>query len=211
MVDGQVIEVQPRDAGIREVRNLAGEPRDTLVFQAAPIVRSAPAPDHTGPGALRLSGALSRAALMAGALLGMAELTIDYTNDRQEFGGPVARFPAVQALLVRCAEEAALVDLAVQVASAALTDSAGDFEMVAAKIVAGEAATSATRAAHQAHGAVGMTQEYRLHQLSRRLWSWRSEYGNRSWSHRLGRAVVAHGVDALYDVIADGSASGISL
>jgi acyl-CoA dehydrogenase len=54
-----------------------------------------------------------------------------------------------------------------------------------------------------------MTQEYSLHQLSRRLWSWRAEYGDRTWPDRIGRAVLAHGRDDLYRVIAEGSASGI--
>jgi hypothetical protein len=58
---------------------------------------------------------------------------------------------------------------------------------------------------------MGMTQEYRLHHFSRRLWAWRSEYGDRSWPARLGRAAAAVGPDDLYYVIADGSASGITV
>ena len=41
-----------------------------------------------------------------------------------------------------------------------------------------------------------MTQEYPLHQFSRRLWAWRNEYGNEIfWSTRLGRAAAAAGAD----------------
>ena len=60
-------------------------------------------------------------------------------------------------------------------------------------------------------GIIGMTQEYRLHHLSRRLWAWRAEYGDAAWPTRIGQAAAANGPDRLYHVIADGSASGITL
>ena len=38
--------------------------------------------------------------------------------------------------------------------------------------------------------------------LTRRLWSWRDEFGNEShWSRELGRAVMAAGADALWPTI----------
>jgi acyl-CoA dehydrogenase len=55
---------------------------------------------------------------------------------------------------------------------------------------------------------MGMTQEHPLHQLSRRMWSWRSEYGD-AWSARLGQALLAQGPDVLYRTIAEGSGAGI--
>jgi acyl-CoA dehydrogenase len=65
---------------------------------------------------------------------------------------------------------------------------------------------AATRAAHQVHGAIGMTQEYRLHHLSRRLWAWRNEYGDeRHWAARLGATVAAAHADNLYPAITGGS------
>ena len=51
-----------------------------------------------------------------------------------------------------------------------------------------------------------MTQEYPLQHLSRRLWSWRHEYGDdTSWSTRLGPAAASAGADALYPSITTGS------
>ena len=48
---------------------------------------------------------------------------------------------------------------------------------------------TATRAAHQAHGAMGMTREYPLHHSTRRLWAWRHEAGSAGeWAQRVGRA-----------------------
>jgi acyl-CoA dehydrogenase len=211
VVDGRVVAIEPGRARIEPVANLAGEPRDTVVFDGAEADEMADAPPGVDADALRFRGALTRAALMAGALLAMAELTVDYTSERRQFGQAVARFQAVQAHLVRCAEEAALVDLAVQVAAREAERGDARFEIASAKLLADDAARAATRAAHQAHGAIGMTQEYRLHHLSRRLWSWRAEYGDREWPDRIGRAVAGVDPDDLYRVISEGSASGITL
>jgi acyl-CoA dehydrogenase len=211
LVDGQVVAVAPSAGTISEASNLAGEPRDTITFDGAEPEALAPAPVGVDPEALRFRGALSRAALMAGALSAMSELTVGYTFERKQFGKPVGTFQAVQALLVRTGEEAALVDLAVQVAARETERGQGRFETASAKLLADDAARVATRAAHQAHGAMGMTQEYPLHQLSRRLWSWRAEYGDSIWPTSLGRAVIDLGADDLYRAISEGSASGIAL
>jgi len=49
------------------------------------------------------------------------------------------------------------------------------------------------------HGAIGFTQEHRLHYWTRRLWSWRDEFGNEAfWARRLGGAVAAAGADRLW-------------
>jgi acyl-CoA dehydrogenase len=210
LVDGKVVAVAPSDARIEPGTNLAGEPRDTITFDGVVVEHVADAPTGVDADALLFRGALTRAGLMAGALLAMSELTVEYTSERRQFGQAVGRFQAVQAHLVRCAEEAALVDLAVQVAAREAERGDARFEIASAKLLADDAARVATRAAHQAHGAIGMTQEYALHHLSRRLWSWRAEYGDRTWPARLGRAVIDAGPDHLYRVIAEGSTSELA-
>ena len=48
------------------------------------------------------------------------------------------------------------------------------------------------RIAHQVHGAIGFTQEYALHDLTRRLFAWRDDYGyGRDWSRRLGAQALS--------------------
>ena len=43
------------------------------------------------------------------------------------------------------------------------------------------------RITHQVHGAIGFTQEYALHDLTRRLFAWRDDYGSgNDWAQRLG-------------------------
>jgi len=204
--DGWVVaSMAPGAEAVEPGTNLAGEPRDTLVFDRVPA-DIAVAPAGIDPDALRQRGALTRTLLMAGALDRMNRITVEYTRQRRQFGRPVAEFQAVQQHLVHGAQEAALVTMAAEVAAAAAERGSATFEIAAAKILAGQAAAAATRAAHQAHGAMGMTQEYPLQHFSRRLWSWRCEYGDDTWwSGRLGRALAAGGADSLYPTITGGS------
>ena len=198
VIDRQAVVVPTALAtGVERRTNLAGEPRDTLVFDRARVEEVRPAACD-----LNERGALTRASLMAGALGAMARLTIRYAGERRQFGRPIAAFQAVQQHLVSLAQDASLVALAAEHAARAT----GFFEIAAAKQLASRAALTATRAAHQVHGAMGMTQEYRLHHFSRRLWAWRSEYGDEQhWARWLGTAVVRAGADNLYPAITGGS------
>ena len=211
LVDGQIVAVNPADAQIEVAANLAGEPRDTVIFEGVTPMQVAPAPESVTHWSLRIRGALSRAALIAGALEGIVNLTVDYTSERRQFGKAVGSFQSVQNLLVRCGEDAVLVGLAVDAATRELSRGHGDFEVACAKSLASDAARTASRAAHQAHGAMGMTREYPLHQLTRRLWSWRAEFDDAAWKRDLGAAVVRFGPDQMYRAIAEGSGSGIEL
>ncbi len=185
--------------------NLAGEPRDTVHFDgvAPTAVAAASGVDEA---ALALRGALTRVVLMSGALQRVLALTVRYTSERHQFGRPVARFQAVQEHLVRVAQEAAKVELAADLAADALAGG-GDARLAvwSAKIAADAAARIAARAAHQAHGAMGMTQEYPLHDLTRRLWAWSREYGpGARIAADLGAQVVERGADALWPAITSG-------
>ncbi|MGY2082268.1 acyl-CoA dehydrogenase family protein [Blastococcus sp. SYSU DS0539] len=205
-----VVSAPTAAAEVTPGRNLALEPRDTLTWHDVPLSDDdvAPAPEGVDVDALRLRGALGRAALIAGALARVSELTIRYTNERHQFGRAVARFQAVQAHLVTIAEEAQLAGLATEVAALNARPDPGFFDVAAAKAAASEAATVASRAAHQAHGAIGMTKEYELGQVTRRLWSWRDEFGSeRFWSRQLGRRMADAGADQLWPRISTGLVS----
>ncbi len=207
--DGQsiVVAVPASQCQITPFVNMAGEPRDTVRFNGA-AGRAAPAGDGVNADSLIQRGALSRVALMAGAIEKMCQLTVTYTNDRVQFGRPVARFQAVQQHLVWAAQDAALVRMAAECAAREATRDCADFEIAAAKLIANQAAARATKACHQAHGAMGMTQEYPLHHFSRRLWSWRKEYGSDAhWSAALGKMATGAGADGLYPLITGGTAA----
>jgi alkylation response protein AidB-like acyl-CoA dehydrogenase len=125
-----------------------------------------------------------------------------------QFGKPIGKFQALQQNLAVFAEEAAAANCAGQAAFAAADKYDGDagFETAAAKLRANMAIGIGTSVAHQLHGAIGFTREYHLHPLTRRLWSWRSEFGNdRLWSQRLGEQVVAAGADAFWPKLTERS------
>jgi alkylation response protein AidB-like acyl-CoA dehydrogenase len=76
------------------------------------------------------------------------------------------------------------------------------FATAAAKITAGDAAGKIAEIAHQVHGAMGFTEEYSLHHLTRRLWSWRDEFGNEAyWARELGREIAKAGSDGLWPLV----------
>lgn len=202
---GYVALVAPALVDRRPGANLAGEPRDDLtVDRRVSDAAGAPVPaDYDATLLLRL-GALCRAAQMAGAMEAALELSTGYANDRVQFGRPLAKFQAIQQQLALMAEQVAAARVAADVAAAAVAARGGaaSFAIAAAKIRAGEAAGKATDIAHQVHGAIGFTHEHRLHHLTRRLWSWRDEFGTESlWSLELGRRVAAAGADAFWPMI----------
>jgi acyl-CoA dehydrogenase len=202
-----VASVDPALVDIEAGTNLAGEPRDTVHLREVTLGADdvAPAPPGVDADALWLRGALSRTMLIAGAAGRVLDITVAYTNQREQFGRPVARFQAVAAHLVRLAEQVESVRMAARVAARNATDEPTFLDVAAAKTVASEAAGQIAAAAHQATGAMGMTREYELGQLTRRLWAWREEYGGeRAWSTRLGAAIAEGGADELWPTIARG-------
>jgi acyl-CoA dehydrogenase len=195
ILDGQLIRLNRADATVEPSHNLADEPRDTLHFNAA---RVAHAPSDANLAEL---GALVRTAQIAGAMDAALAQSIAYANDRVQFGKPIGKFQALQQNLAVFAEEAAAVNCAGQAAFAAAGkyDGAAEFEIAAAKLRANIAIGIGTSTAHQVHGAIGFTKEYSLHPLTRRLWSWRSEFGSDNhWSQKLGAQVIAAGADAFW-------------
>ncbi|HYE91625.1 MAG TPA: acyl-CoA dehydrogenase family protein [Terriglobales bacterium] len=187
-------------ATITEDKNLALEPRDTLVFTNAPVVAAKAAPGVPAD-AIRLYGAMARAAQMAGALDSVLAQGVQYATERKQFGRPIANFQAIQHYLAVVAGHVAASGLAAELAfKAADKGSDPSFEIAAAKIRVGEAAGVSAGLVHQTHGAIGFTYEHSLHFATRRLWSWRAEFGSESrWAVELGRRVAARGADNLWN------------
>jgi acyl-CoA dehydrogenase len=200
-----VVAVPGDVAAITPMTGLAGEPRDTVAFEG--VIPQILAPSELGREALLHRGALTRAVLMAGALRRVCELTVGYTREREQFGRPIARFQAVQHHLVTVVQETAAVGVAATAAARRAERGDARVEIAAAKLLANLSVHTAVRSAHQAHGAMGVTQEYPLHHATRRLRAWRCEYGDeREWSTRLGRTAGQLGADDLYPLITAGSA-----
>jgi acyl-CoA dehydrogenase len=186
-------------AKITEDRNLALEPRDTLVFDNASVIAAAPAAGLPAD-AIHLYGAMARAAQMAGALDSVLEQGVRYVTERKQFGRPLATFQALQHYLAVVAGHVAASGIAAEQAFRSVDlDRDPAFYIPVAKIRVGEAAGVGAGLVHQAHGAIGFTYEHSLHFATRRLWSWRAEFGSESaWAIDLGRRVAARGADNLW-------------
>ncbi|HSE93666.1 MAG TPA: acyl-CoA dehydrogenase family protein [Methylomirabilota bacterium] len=200
---GPVVALVARDAGrVTPDRNLALEPRDTLTYADAPVLAAAPlasAGAMTAGETVALYGALVRSAQMAGALESLLQQSVRYATERRQFGRPIGNFQAIQHGLAVLAGHAAASGIAAERAFAAAERGDCAFEVAAAKIRCGEAAGVCASIAHQTHGAIGFTYEHSLHFATRRLWSWRAEFGSESrWASALGRRVIARGADALW-------------
>lgn len=180
-------------------RSLALEPRDTLTFADAPVVAAAPAGPRVPAHAIRLYGALVRSVQMAGALEGLLQQSVRYATERRQFGRPIGNFQAIQHALAVLAGHVAAAGIAAEHACRAADKGHPEFEIACAKVRVGEAAGVAAGIAHQVHGAIGFTYEHSLHFWTRRLWSWRAEFGSESrWAVEVGRAVAGRGAGALW-------------
>ncbi len=161
-------------------------------------------PSPVSPAQLRAAGAAIRTVQIAGALGRILPLCIGYVQTRVQFGRPIGKFQAIQQSMAILAGQCAAAGAAADMAAEALAGTLDPVVIGAAKARAGEAASVAAGLAHQVHGAIGFTQEYELHPLTRRLWSWRDEFGNEAeWNAVVGRAALAAGADGLWPAIAN--------
>ena len=183
--------------------SLAGEPRDDVSLDdlIPDVIADLPAEFDL---AQRRVGATLRAQQIAGALESVLDQSLRYAGERSQFGRPIAKFQAVQHNLAVLAGEAAAAGAAADAAASAIArfgpgDDRAFRAVAAAKIRAGEAAGNGAAIAHQVHGAIGFTREYSLQQRTRRLWSWRDDFGPEAqWADELGRRVAAEGADRLW-------------
>ncbi len=205
--DSRLVLANTSDAACRPDRNTAREPRDRLSFASAPVTLL---DRETAPkDGIALYGAMIRAAQMAGAVERTLAEAVQYANDRVQFGRPIAKFQAIQHQLATLAALSAQATLAAETAFRAADRRDPRFEIACAKVIAGEAAGAAAAIAHQVHGAIGFTYEHSLHFATRRLWSWRPEFGGESqWAEELGRTVAARGGDALWTDLTQRQSAG---
>jgi len=191
--------IAARRGQIAESVNIAREPRDGMSFGDTAGVTVA---DLDGD-SLMCAGAALRAMSIAGALERVLMQTVEYARTRVQFGKPIAAFQAIQQQLAVLAGHTAAAGLAAEAAIADL-EAPERLRLTAAvaKIRCGEAAGAAASIAHQVHGAIGITKEHSLHFATRRLWSWRAEFGSEStWAEKLGRTVSAAGADAYWPAV----------
>jgi alkylation response protein AidB-like acyl-CoA dehydrogenase len=131
------------------------------------------------------------------------ELSLQYVQDRKQFGQALAKFQVIQHSLALAAEEVAACGA---ISDLALTCAARDGMLGArmsalldaAAVVAGRCVDVIYDVCHQVHGAIGFTQEYPLHRHSIDLLRWRDHVhslrgGEIRCAERLGDSALETG------------------
>ena len=192
----------PKDS-ISDDKNLALESRSNIDFMDVEILSSSEilfSSDYI----LKI-GALMRSCQIAGGLEFLLDQSVKYANDRIQFGRPIAKFQAIQQELAVLATHVAASGVAADYASSSMDDGCEDLAIASAKSRVDDAVSIGASIAHQVHGAIGFTYEHGLHFATRRLWSWRAEYGSGSyWAKSIGQKAVASGSKNFWPSITTG-------
>ena len=154
---------------------------------AAPVVLVA-----QGLDARTLQAALL-APQMAGALMHVFQRTLQYANERQQFGRPIGKFQAIQHQLAVMSEHVFAARMAAQLGCSGAGLVPDRLRVATAKARCSEAALVVSELAHAIHGAIGFTAEYDLQLYTRRLHAWRQSAGSESYWHDVaGSALLEH-------------------
>jgi alkylation response protein AidB-like acyl-CoA dehydrogenase len=175
----------------------AGSLIATLSWDAPAKLQLVTAPFAAG--ALGL-GAVVYSGLLAGAMQRVTAMTLQYCNERSQFGRSIGKFQAVQHQLSAMAEQVAAASIAAE--SALAHDLPSLMDCALAKARASEAAPLIAATAHALHGAIGVTAEYDLQLYTRRLHEWRAACGGELyWQQWLGSQVLASHAKTLAEFV----------
>ncbi len=142
------------------------------------------------------------AAQLAGAMRQVFALTLQYANERKQFGRSIGKFQAIQHQLSVMAEHTAAAHMAARMAFASEAQLPQPLACAVAKARASEATAIVAAGAHAIHAAIGITAEYDLQLYTRRLYAWRAAAGSESyWNARIGRALLASGASNAVDFV----------
>ncbi|MBV7502294.1 acyl-CoA dehydrogenase [Achromobacter sp. ACM05] len=150
------------------------------------------------PGPLDTMAAAAYAGLIAGAMDRVLAMTLDYANQRAQFGKPIGRFQAVQQQISEMAEHVWAARMAAQLAFQGDDGLPRPLLAALGKARASLAVPRVADIAHAVHGAIGVTEEYDLQLYTRRLREWRLAAGSEShWHDRIGADALSSRSDAL--------------
>lgn len=135
--------------------------------------------------------ACAAAAQLAGTLMTVFTRTLQYANERNQFGRPIGKFQAIQHQLSVLSEHAFAARMAAQIGCSAAGTVPERLRVAVAKARTSEAALEVAALAHSIHGAIGFTEEFDLQLFTRRLHAWRQAAGSEShWHDVLGEELV---------------------
>ncbi len=170
-----------------------------LRWSAQHIAAALKLPQHQD---IRLLLGCINSAQLSGALLAVFNNTLQYANDRVQFGKAIGKFQAIQHQLSVMAEHSFAAHMAAQLGCASDTASPDRVRVAVAKARTSEAALEVASLSHSIHGAIGFTHEFDLQLFTRRLHAWRQSGGSESYWHTvLGTELVDHRHGMVVDLI----------
>lgn len=166
---------------------------DAALTWTAVQVQAAPAVAVNGALDARTLQAAVVAAQMAGALSSVFQRSLQYANERQQFGRPIGKFQAIQHQLAVMSEHVFAARMAAQLGCSGAGVLPDRLRVATAKARCSEAALVVSELAHAIHGAIGFTEEYDLQLFTRRLHAWRQTAGSEAyWYGVAGEALLDH-------------------
>ncbi len=143
-------------------------------------------------------GAALHAALIAGAAARVGEMTLQFCQDRSQFGKAIGKYQVIQHQLSVMAEDIAAATTAAEIAFTGEGTQPLRLTAAVAKARSSEAAQRIAATAHGLHGAIGVTEEYDLQLFTRRLHEWRTAHGSEAcWAPVVGEALLSEPVPAV--------------
>ena len=186
--DGDALLLLPCAAAERQGTGVKHTLTATLTWPDASSAMNAP----RGGNMLEAFGAALHAALLSGAMNRVFDMTLQYCNDRVQFGKSLGKFQAVQHQLSVMAEHTAAASIAAEAAFQGDGTTPSLLASAIGKSRTSEAAVLVAATAHALHGAIGVTEEYDLQLLTRRLHEWRMAHGSEAyWNTLVGQQVLA--------------------
>lgn len=149
------------------------------------------APRLAGRHDLRTLQACICAAQLSGALMSVFTRTLQFANERSQFGRPIGKFQAIQHQLSVISEHSFAARMAAQIGCHCDSSTPERLRVAVAKARTSEAALEVAALSHSIHGAIGFTEEFDLQLFTRRLHAWRQSAGSESYWHMvLGEELV---------------------
>jgi alkylation response protein AidB-like acyl-CoA dehydrogenase len=180
MVDAQARGIARRTTRLHDGRRAADVAFDDVHVADDDTIG---APGHALPLIERIAqhAIAALAAEAVGLMAALLDTTVEYLKTRRQFGGPIARF---QALQHRAAEMLVALEQARSMAlyAALMVDEPDDGErakaLSAVKVQVGQSARFVGQQAIQLHGGIGLTDEYVVGHWFKRLTVMDSEFGD---------------------------------
>jgi 3-oxocholest-4-en-26-oyl-CoA dehydrogenase beta subunit len=192
-----LVDAQADGITCEEIPNIAGHALYAVTFDEV-VTPAGHLVGTEGRGWAPLSEATLKAAVLqtatiVGAARAVLDMTNQYAKDREQFGGPIGRYQAVQYLVTDILIDMHRADLLAKQAAFRI-DAGKTFAREAALAVAfgKRAAAHLHRQAHEVHAGVAFILEHDLSLYSRRSKFWENHLGDaRYYEERVADSIVA--------------------